>query len=48
MATRCGTWEHDWPGELDSDATCAICGLAYSQWSDEEFVMDSGPPDCCA
>lgn len=29
------TCAHVWPPELDSDAYCLNCGLAYDDWADE-------------
>ena len=34
--------DHDWPDELDSDATCARCGLRYDEWTVEETLWCTG------
>ena len=26
--------DHEWPADLDPDARCDVCGLAYSDWSE--------------
>jgi hypothetical protein len=31
MASTCA--QHDWPPELDGDASCERCGLAYAEFS---------------
>lgn len=28
-----GRCYHVWPGELDSEAGCELCGMAYLEWS---------------
>lgn len=32
-AVRPETCSHDWPAELDTEAACLDCGLAYVEWS---------------
>lgn len=32
------TCDHDWPGELDTDAACTRCGLPYADWSETAEV----------
>ena len=35
VLTRLGSCGHEWPPELDADATCLHCGLAYRDWSQD-------------
>jgi hypothetical protein len=34
--------QHVWPAELEPDSECAVCGLAYAQWS-AAATATSGP-----
>lgn len=27
---------HDWPGDLDREARCTLCGLEYGDWSADD------------
>jgi hypothetical protein len=27
--------EHVWPGDIEADSCCEVCGLQYDQWSED-------------
>lgn len=31
--------DHDWPGDLDADASCNLCALPYGDWSEAAEVV---------